>query len=200
MKNKNLIIVFILQLIIILGLFAYFYNRETRDISIVYLDITNVEQQKDKLKFNISELDKYIFESNGYNGYPQNEAEGYNQLNLDLKVGDTVYLKLEQYGNGKTASIILATTDINSINKHSYYEYEDMVKKPFITGKIVEIKEGQSEKGETTKYIVEYGIEEGEFMANKLAGAVAKVRIDSQGKATLLEVYNDNKVIYKSLE
>lgn len=192
MKNKNLIIVFILQLIIILGLFGYFYDREKEDFSIVYLSIINQEDNTSKLKYDINEIDEYIFQ---YNQAPTN-SDGIVVKKLDLKVGDTVYLKLDQYGSGKSASIILATTDINSINNHNYYEYEDMAKKPFITGKIVEIKAGQ--QGEPNKYIVEYGIEEGEFVANKLAGAVAKVRVDSQGKATLLEVYNDNKVIYQA--
>ena len=195
MKIRNLIIVFVLQLIVILGLFAYFYTQK-RDIDpIVYLSIINKEGERDKLKFDISEIDEYVFQ---YNQAPTNSDGLYVKTVLDLKVGDTVYLKLDQYRGGKFTSIILATKDINSIDNHTYYEYEDMVKKPFIIGKIVEIKAGQ--QGEPNKYIVEYGIEAGEFVANKLAGAVAKVRVDSQGKATLLEVYNDNKVIYKSLE
>lgn len=192
MKNKNLIIVFILQLIIILGLFAYFYNREKRDVSIVYLSIINQEDNTSKLKYDINEIDEYIFQ---YNQAPTN-SDGIVVKKLDLKVGDTVYLKLDKYGSGKTASIILATTDINSINKHSYYEYEDMVKKPFIKGKILEIKIGQ--QGEPNKYIVEYGIEEGEFMANKLAGAVAKIELNSSGESKLLEIYQDHKIIYKN--
>jgi hypothetical protein len=192
MKNKNLIIVFILQLIIILGLFAYFYNREKRDVSIVYLSIINQEDNTSKLKYDINEIDEYIFQ---YNQAPTN-SDGIVVKKLDLKVGDTVYLKLDKYGSGKTASIILATTDINSINKHSYYEYEDMVKKPFIKGKILEIKIGQ--QGEPNKYIVEYGIEEGELMANKLAGAVAKIELNSEGKSRLLEIYQDHKIIYKN--
>lgn len=192
MKNKNLIIVFILQLIIILGLFAYFYNREKRDVSIVYLSIINQEDNTSKLKYDINEIDEYIFQ---YNQAPTN-SDGIVVKKLDLKVGDTVYLKLDKYGSGKTASIILATTDINSIDKHSYYEYEDMVKKPFIKGKILEIKIGQ--QGEPNKYIVEYGIEEAEFMANKLAGAVAKIELNSSGESKLLEIYQDNKIIYKN--
>ena len=193
MKNKNLIIVFILQLIIVLGLFAYFYNREKKDFSIVYLSITNQEDNTSKLKYDINEIDEYLFQNNSYK---QNEPEVYNTTNLNLKVGDTVYLKLDQYGSGKSASIILATTDINSINTHTYYEYEDMEKKPFIKGKIVEIKAGQ--QGEPNKYIVEYGIEEGEFVANKLAGAVAKIELNSSGESKLLEIYQDNKIIYKN--
>ncbi len=192
MKNKNLIIVFILQLIIILGLFAYFYNREKRDVSIVYLSIINQEDNTSKLKYDINEIDEYIFQ---YNQAPTN-SDGIVVKKLDLKVGDTVYLKLDKYGSGKTASIILATTDMNSINKHSYYEYEDMVKKPFIKGKILEIKIGQ--QGEPNKYIVEYGIEEGEFVANKLAGAVAKVELNSSGESKLLEIYQDHNIIYKN--
>jgi uncharacterized protein YxeA len=198
MKIKNLIIVFILQLIIILGLFIYFYNQN-KDLSkqIVYLEITNQEGENDKLKFDISEIDEYVFQ---YNQAPTNSDGVYFKTNLNLKVGDTVYLKLDQYGSGKSASIILASTDINSINKHSYYEINDMEKKPFIKGTIVEIKSAKLEQGEPTKYIVEYGIEEGEFLAGNLGGGVVKVRINSQGKSTLLEVYKDNKVIYKSLE
>jgi len=191
MKIRNLIIVFILQLIVILGLFSYFYTQK-RDVSIVYLSIINQEDNTSKLKYEINEIDEYIFQ---YNQAPTN-SDGIVVKKLDLKVGDTVYLKLEQYGSGKTASIILATTDINSIDKHSYYEYEDMVKKPFIKGKIVEIKIGQ--QGEPNKYIVEYGIEEGEFVANKLAGSVAKVELNSEGKSKLLEIYQDHKIIYQN--
>jgi uncharacterized protein YxeA len=192
MKNKNLIIVFILQLIIILGLFAYFYNREKKDFSIVYLSITNQEDNTSKLKYDINEINEYLFQNNSYK---QNEPEVYNTTNLNLKVGDTVYVKLDQSG-GRTASMTLATNDFSSINTHTYYEYEDMVKKPFIKGKIVEIKAGQ--QGEPNKYIVEYGIEEGEFVANKLAGAVAKIELNSSGESKLLEIYQDNKIIYKN--
>jgi hypothetical protein len=194
MKFKTILLILILQLIIILGLFGYFYTQK-RDIDpIVYLSIINKEGDRDKLKFDISEIDEYVFQ---YNQAPTNSDGVYLKTNLNLKVGDTVYVKLDQSG-GRTASMTLATNDFSSINNHNYYEYDDMAKKPFIKGKIVEIKAGQ--QGEPNKYIIEYGIEEGEFVAGNLAGAVAKVRIDSQGKATLLEVYNDNKVIYKSLE
>jgi hypothetical protein len=193
MKTRNLIIVFILQLTIILGLFGYFYNREKKDVSIVYLSIINQEDNTSKLEYNINEINEYIFQNNSYQ---QNEAEVYNTTNLNLKVGDTVYLKLEQYGNGKSASIILATKDINSINKHSYYEYDEMNKKPFIKGKIVEIKAGQ--QGEPNKYIVEYGIENIQIEAEALVGAVAKVELNSSGEPKLLEIYQDNKVIYKA--
>ena len=192
MKIRNLIIVFILQLIVILGLFSYFYTQK-RDINPrVYLLIINKEGEKDKLKFDISEIDEYVFQ---YNQAPTN-SDGYLKTNLNLKVGDTVYLKLDQYGNGKTASIILATTDINSINKHSYYEYEDMAKKPFIKGKIVEIKIGQ--QGEPTKYVIEYGIEDLNFEPTSLVGAVTNVELNSEGEPKLLEIYQDNKVIYKA--
>ena len=193
MKIRNLIIVFILQLIVILGLFSYFYTQK-RDINPrVYLLIINKEGEKDKLKFDISEIDEYVFQ---YNQAPEMQSEVYNNTKLDLKVGNTVYLKLDQYGSGKTASIILATTDINSINKHSYYEYEDMAKKPFIKGKIVEIKIGQ--QGEPTKYVIEYGIEDLNFEPTSLVGAVTNVELNSEGEPKLLEIYQDNKVIYKA--
>jgi uncharacterized protein YxeA len=195
MKNKNLIIIFILQLVIILGLFAYFYNRDKKDFSIVYLSIVSSENNSNKLKYDINEIDEYLFQNNGYQ---QNESEIDNKANLNLKVGDTVYVKLDQ-SSGRTTSMTLATNDFNSINSHTYYEYEDMEKKPFIIGTIVEIKAGE-QQGDSNKYRIEYGIEEGEFVAGNLAGAVAKVKINSQGKSTLLEVYQDNKVIYKSLE
>jgi|694.fasta_scaffold09405_6 hypothetical protein len=195
MKNKNLIIIFILQLVIILGLFAYFYNRDKKDFSIVYLSIVSSENNSNKLKYDINEIDEYLFQNNGYQ---QNESEIDNKANLNLKVGDTVYVKLDQ-SSGRTTSMTLATNDFKSINSHTYYEYEDMEKKPFIIGTIVEIKAGE-QQGDSNKYRIEYGIEEGEFVAGNLAGAVAKVKINSQGKSTLLEVYQDNKVIYKSLE
>ena len=127
MKIRNLIIVFVLQLIVILGLFAYFYTQK-RDIDpIVYLTIINKEGERDKLKFDISEIDEYVFQ---YNQDPEMQSEEDNKTTLDLKVGDTVYLKLDRYGGGKFTSIILATTDMNSINTHTYYEYEDMEKNP----------------------------------------------------------------------
>ena len=196
MKIRNLIIVFILQLIIILGLFIYFHNQN-KDLSkqIVYLEITNQEGENDKLKFDISGIDEYVFQ---YNQASTNSDGVYFKTNLNLKVGDTVYLKLDQYGSGKSASIILASTDINSINNHSYYEINDMEKKPFIKGKIVEIKSTKLEQGEPTKYIVEYGIEKINFEFKSLAGAVAKVELNSNGEAKLVEVYQDNKVIYKA--
>ena len=193
MKIRNLIIVFILQLIVILGLFSYFYTQK-RDINPrVYLLIINKEGEKDKLKFDISEIDEYVFQ---YNQAPEMQSEVYNNTKLDLKVGNTVYLKLDQYGSGKTASIILATIDMNSINKHSYYEYDEMAKKPFITGKIVEIKIGQ--QGEPTKYVMEYGIEDLNFEAKSLVGAVAKIELNSSGEAKVLEIYQDNKIIYQA--
>jgi hypothetical protein len=186
-----------LQLIIIWGLFIYFYNQN-KDLSkqIVYLEITNQEDENDKLKFAIGEISEYQFQDMNYNK-EIGIAPYDNSPKLDIKVGDTVYAKLDQY-TGQTVSIIHITNDIKSINNHSYYEINDMEKKPFIKGQIVEIKSAKLEQGEPTKYIVEYGIEEGEFVAGNLAGAVAKVKINSQGKSTLLEVYQDNKVIYKA--
>ncbi|MGA1050173.1 MAG: hypothetical protein ACO3TG_01645 [Minisyncoccia bacterium] len=195
MKIRNLVIVFILQLIVILGLFAYFYTQK-RDINpIVYLPIINKEGETDKLKFDISEIDEYLFQ---YNDTPEMQSEVYNKTSLSLKVGDTVYLKLDQYGGVNSTSIILATTDMNSINKHAYYEYDKMAKKPFITGKIVEIKIGKPEQGEPTKYLIEYGIEDLNFEAKSLVGAVAKVSLNSNGEAKILEIYQDNKIIYKA--
>jgi hypothetical protein len=116
---------------------------------------------------------------------------------LDIKVGDTVYAKLDQYA-GQTASIIHITNDLKSINNHSYYEINDMEKKPFIKGKIIEIKSAKLEQGEPTKYIVEYGIEKINFEAKSLVGAVAKVELNSEGEPKLLEIYQDHKVIYKA--
>lgn len=195
MKIRNLIIVFFLQLIVILGLFSYFYTQK-RDIDpIVYLPIINKEGERDKLKFDISEIDEYVFQ---YNQAPEMQSEEYNKTTLDLKVGDTVYLKLDQYGGGKSTSIILATTDIESINKHSYYEYEDMAKKPFIKGKIIEIKQGKSELGDPTRYVIEYGIEDLNFEPISLVGAVAKVRLNSVGEPKILEIYQDHKIIYQN--
>lgn len=195
MKIRNLIIVFVLQLIVILGLFAYFYTQK-RDIDpIVYLTIINKEGERDKLKFDISEIDEYVFQ---YNQDPEMQSEEDNKTTLDLKVGDTVYLKLDRYGGGKFTSIILATTDMNSINTHTYYEYEDMEKKPFIIGKIVETKEGKPESGEPTKYVIEYGIEDLNFEPTSLVGAFAKVRLNSMGEPKILEIYQDHKIIYQN--
>jgi len=195
MKIRNLIIVFVLQLIVILGLFAYFYTQK-RDIDpIVYLPIINKEGERDKLTFDISEIDEYVFQ---YNQAPTNSDGSYVKTVLDLKVGDTVYLKLDRYGGGKFTSIILATTDMNSINTHTYYEYEDMEKKPFIIGKIVETKEGKPESGEPTKYVIEYGIEDLNFEPTSLVGAVAKVRLNSMGEPKILEIYQDHKIIYQN--
>jgi len=195
MKIRNLIIVFILQLIVILGLFTYFYTQK-RDIDpIVYLPTINKEGERDKLKFDISEIDEYVFQ---YNQAPEMQSEEYNKTTLDLKIGDTVYLKLDQYGGGQFTSIILATKDINSIDKNSYYEYEDMGKKPFIIGKIVETKEGKPESGEPTKYVIEYGIEYLNFEPTSLVGAVAKVRLNSMGEPKIVEIYQDHKIIYQN--
>jgi hypothetical protein len=73
-----------------------------------------------------------------------------------------------------------------------------MEKKPFIKGTIVEIKSATLEQGEPTKYIVEYGIEKINFEFKSLAGAVSKVELNSNGEVKLLEVYQDNKVIYRA--
>jgi uncharacterized protein YxeA len=195
MKIRNLIIVFILQLIIIIGIFLYFYNQN-KDSSqkIVYLDITNQEGENDKLKFAIEGINEYQFQEMNYN--KEIDISQYdNTPKPDIKVGDTVYAKLDQYA-GQTVSIINATDDLDSINNHSYYEISDMKKKPFIEGKIVEVKTGQ--QGELNQYIVEYGIETINFEVKSLVGAVAKVELDSNGKAKLLAIYQANKVIYQA--
>ena len=83
MKIRNLIIVFILQLIVILGLFSYFYTQK-RDINPrVYLLIINKEGEKDKLKFDISEIDEYVFQ---YNQAPEMQSEVYNNTKLVINV------------------------------------------------------------------------------------------------------------------
>jgi hypothetical protein len=197
MKFWNLMIVFILQFIIIIGLFIYFYNQN-KDLSkqIVYLEITNQEGENDQLKFAIEEIDEYQFQDMNYN--KETGIVPYENIpKPDVKVGDIVYVKLDQYA-GQTASIIHITKNLESINTHPYYEINDMEKKPFIKGKIVEVKSAKLEKGEPTKYIVEYGIEKINFEFKSLAGAVAKVEVNSDGEAKLLEIYQANKVIYKA--
>lgn len=149
-----------------------------------------------KRKYIIGEISEYQFQDMHYN--KETDIATYdNSPKLDIKVGDTVYAKLDQYV-GQTASIMHIKNDFKSINNHSYYEINDMEKKPFIKGTIVEIKSATLEQGEPTKYIVEYGIEKINFEFKSLAGAVSKVELNSNGEVKLLEVYQDNKVIYRA--
>lgn len=179
MKIRNLIIVFVLQLIVILGLFAYFYTQK-RDIDpIVYLPIINKEGERDKLKFDISEIQESVF---GY-GYMLEEYKvNINNINVD----DIVYVTLNQYG-GKI-------NGVRQVDK----EYLKDDKTPIIKGKVISIKPGNPESGELTKYVIEYGIEDLNFEPTSLVGAVAKVRLNSMGEPKILEIYQDHKIIYQN--
>ncbi len=181
MKTKNLIIVFILQLIIILGLFAYFYTQK-RDInSIVYLPTINTEYQKDTLYFDINTIQESVF---GY-GYMLEEYKA-NINNINVDVDDIVYIILDQY-RGKVSGV-------RQVDK----EYLGDGKDPIIKGKVISIKKGKPESGEITTYNIQYGIEDLNFEPISLVGAVAKVELNSSGEPKLLEIYQDNKVIYRA--
>lgn len=182
MKIRNFVIVFILQLIVIIGLFTYFYTQKRDSNPIVYLSLNNTSEQTDKLRLDIGSADEYLFQQ----FYPNKESVPYPDTSkLDLKVGDMVYVKLDQY-RGRTSGIQFITKS-----------YSNDLEKPFIKGEIVEIKLGKPEKGETTKYSIEYGIENINFKAESLVGAVVKVELNSDGEPKLLEIYQGHKVIYK---
>jgi hypothetical protein len=183
MKFKTIVLILILQLIIILGLFGYFYTQKRDQKKVIYIPIINTESQKDALYFDINTIQEYVFQ------YTDNYQSGPYQVNTtDIKIDDIVYITLSQYG-GK----------IYGPTKGSK-EYPMDNKDPVIQGKVMSIKEGNRESGEPSVYTIKYGIEEGEFVANKLAGAIARIELDSQGKAFLRAIYKDKKVIYKSLE
>lgn len=183
MKIRNLVIVFILQLIVIVGLFGYFYTQKREANPIVYLSLNNTSEQTDKLKLDIGSADEYLFQQFD----PNKESIPYPDTSkLDLKVGDIVYVKLDQY-SGRTSGIQFITKS---------YSYG--LEKPFIKGKIIEIKQGKSELGDPTRYVIEYGIEDLNFESISLVGAVAKVALNADGEPKLLEIYQDHKVIYRA--
>lgn len=92
MKTRNLVIVFILQLIVIVGLFSYFYTQKREANPIVYLSLNNTSGQTDELKLDIGAADEYLFQQLN----PNKESSPYfNTSNLDLNVGDIVYVQLD---------------------------------------------------------------------------------------------------------
>jgi hypothetical protein len=184
MKTRNLIIVFILQFAVIVGLFAYFYTQKRESNPIVYLSLNNTSEQTDKLRLDIGVADEYLLQQFDA---PNKESIPYpDTSNLDLKVGDMVYVKLDQY-SGRTSGIQFITKS-----------YSNDLEKPFIKGEIVEIKPGKPEQGEPTKYTIQYGIEDLNFEPISLVGAVVKVELKSDGEPKLLEIYQDQKVIYRA--
>jgi hypothetical protein len=182
MKFKTIVLILILQLIIILGLFGYFYTQKRDQKKVIYIPIINTEAQKDALYFDINTIQEYAFSGGGYSYMSEAYQVNTNNINVD----DIVYITLTQYG-GKINGVLQA-------NK----EYLEGDKNPIIQGKVMSIKKGNPGLGESTTYTVKYGIEEGEFVANKLAGAVARIELDSQGKAFLRAIYKDKKILYKA--
>lgn len=182
MKIRNLVIVFILQLIVIVGLFAYFYTQKRDSNLVVYLPIINQEGERNKLKFDISEIQESAF---GY-GYMSEEYKLNINHNINVAVDDIVYVTLDQYG-GKI-------NGVRQVDK----EYLKDDKTPIIKGQVISIKKGNLESGEPTTYTIKYGIEDLNFEPTSLVGAVAKVELKSYGEPKLLEIYQDNKVIYRA--
>lgn len=185
MKTRNLVIVFILQLIVIVGLFSYFYTQKREANPIVYLSLNNTSGQTDELKLDIGAADEYLFQQLN----PNKESSPYfNTSNLDLNVGDIVYVQLDQY-RGRTSSIQFITES-----------YDDSLEKPFIKGKIASITTGSQDQDnfQPTRYNIQYGIEDINLDVKSLAGAVVKVELNSEGEPKLLEIYQDHKVIYRS--
>ena len=180
MRTRNIIIVFIFQLTVILGLFIYSYTQNDDKNQIVYLAINNTSEFQDKLQFRINEIEEYMLRQ------PYNE-KGLSPK-IDLQVGDELYVKLSKY-RGKTA-------EVEFVNK----EYNNDITVPFIKGQVVEIIPGNEDELNftPTKYKIKYGIEDIELIPEDLFDAVAKVKIDTEGKAKVLEIYNKHKTIYKS--
>jgi hypothetical protein len=181
MQFKTIVLVLILQLIIILGLFGYFYTQKKDQIRTVYIPINNTENQKDALYFEINTIQEYVFQYN----YDY-QSDPYQVNTTDIKIDDIVYITLNQYG-GKVYIPIKGSK-----------EYPMDTKDPIIQGKVIDIKRGKPESGEPSVYTIKYGIEEGEFVANKLAGAIARIELDSQGKAFLRAIYKDKKILYSA--
>lgn len=181
MKFKTILIILILQLIIILGLFSYFYTQKNNQIRTIYVPVINGENQKDALYFEINTIQEYVFQYN-----TDYKSDLYQVNTLDINVDDIVYITLNQYG-GKINGVLQA-------NKEYLGDGKDLI----IQGKVMSIKKGNPGLGEPTTYTVKYGIEEGEFVANKLAGSVARIELDSQGKASLRAIYKDKKILYKA--
>lgn len=179
MKIRNIIIIFILQLTVILGLFIYSDTQNADKNQIVYLAINNTLESQDKLQFRINEVEEYMLQQ------PYNE-KGLSPK-IDLQVGDELYVKLSKY-RGKTA-------EVEFVNK----EYSNDITVPFIKGQVVEIISGNDDEFNftLTKYKIKYGIEDIELTSEDLLDAVAKVKIDTEGRAKVLEIYNKHKTIYK---
>jgi hypothetical protein len=183
MQFKTIVLVLILQLIIILGLFSYFYTQKRDQIRTVYIPINNTENQKDALYFAINTIQEYVFQYN----YDY-QSDPYQVNTTDIKIDDIVYITLNQYG-GKVYVPIKGSK-----------EYPMDTKDPIIQGKVMSIKEANKESGEPPVYTIKYGIEDIVLQTDSLTGAIARIELDSQGKAFLRAIYKDKKVIYKSLE
>jgi hypothetical protein len=180
MKIKNLVIVLVLQLIVILGLFAYFYTQKRDMDQVFYLPIINTEDQKDALYFDINTIQKSAFR---YDYMSEEYKININNINVDID--DIVYITLDQYG-GK----------INGV-RHADTEYRGDGTAPIIKGKVVGITKVKPESGEITTYTIQYGIENIQFEVKSLLGSVAKIELNSNGEPKLLEIYQGHKVIYK---
>jgi hypothetical protein len=181
MKFKTIVLILILQLIIILGLFGYFYTQKRDQKKVIYIPITNTKSQKDVLYFDINTIQEYVFQYN----YDY-QSDPYQVNTTDIKIDDIVYITLGQYG-GK----------IYRPTKGSK-EYSMDTKNPIIQGKVMSIKEGNRELGMPPVYTIKYGIEDIVLQTDSLAGATAHIELDSQGKASLRAIYKDKKILYKA--
>jgi hypothetical protein len=174
MKNTSLFWAMGIQLIIILGLFSYFYTQKRNTDQVVYLSVVNTNIETDKLHLQLNTIEDYVLQSNRFQSIPA--------VDFQIQIGDIVYLTLNQYG-GQTHQIESGSMVYPEERNHLV-----------IQGKITNIT--QSTGGDYQTFQIEYGIENIPSPIESLDGAIAKVSLDSTGKATLRNIYKGNKILY----